>query len=395
MRAVSIHRLRCMRMLSLCLAAMLVFAAPLCARAQNLLPPSPRLAAVDLRAADLRFLLDAVASGTAEIRAGQLAIERSPSSGVRQLGRKLVRDHGKANARLLKIAHDKGVAVPRKPSEAQRGMLAALRGVQRSAFDQQFLERAGVHAHQEAIALFHAQVLRADPDPALKAFAASMLPVLQEHLRMAQALVAHEDASAPPASGPAADARETVADAAQVLREMKMDPQSAALLRRAHGILILPHYGRAALGVGLRVGQGVLVTRHGAGFSDPAFFRLGGISVGVQAGIAAGDVVYLLMSDPAVQQFRSNRSFSLAANAGLTVGSYSARRHASKGKLEDVVIWSGAHGAYAGGSLGISEVVPDTQANRAYYGRDVRPDEILGGLVVDPHPNVLAMVLGV
>lgn len=61
-----------------------------------------------------------------------------------------------------------------------------------SAFDRQYLQRAGVHADREAIGLYHAQVLRADPDPALKQFAESMLPVVDSHLQAAKALIKQE-----------------------------------------------------------------------------------------------------------------------------------------------------------------------------------------------------------
>jgi putative membrane protein len=181
-----------MRHLSFLAASLLAALCAVPAAAQSIaLHPSPELAAVHLRAADVRFLLDAVASGVTEVRAGEIALERSHDRAVRKLARTLVHDHTLANARLLQIASDKGVAVPREPSESQSGMLAALRGVPARAFDAQFLERAGVHAHREAIGLFHGQVLRADPDPDLERFADSMLPVLQEHLDMAQTALAH------------------------------------------------------------------------------------------------------------------------------------------------------------------------------------------------------------
>lgn len=183
-----------MRHVSLFAAALLAAACAGPAAAQSVAPrPSPELAAVPLRAADARFLLDAMASGVTEVRAGEIALERSHDRAVRELARMLVHDHAQANAQLLRIAKDKGVALPRKPSHAERGMLAALRGVPASAFDAQFLQRAGVHAHREAIGLFHAQLLRADPDPQLEQFADATLPVLQKHLRMAQDALAHRD----------------------------------------------------------------------------------------------------------------------------------------------------------------------------------------------------------
>lgn len=158
-----------------------------------LVHPSPELAAVDLRAADVRFLLDAVAANVTELRAGAIALERSQEPAVREFAQRIVQDHAQANMHLLQIAREMGVAVPREPSEGQRGMLAGLRGVPDRVFDREFLQRAGVAAHQHAIGVFHAEVVRPDPDRALKRFAEDQLPVLQQHLRMAQAMLAHPD----------------------------------------------------------------------------------------------------------------------------------------------------------------------------------------------------------
>jgi lipid-binding SYLF domain-containing protein len=60
------------------------------------------------------------------------------------------------------------------------------------------------------------------------------------------------------------------------------------------------------------------------------------------------------------------------------------------------VVWSGTSGAYAGFSLGLTDVAVDAQANRAYYGRpEISPLEILAGRVENPQQNVLGIVLGV
>ncbi|MEJ8838824.1 lipid-binding SYLF domain-containing protein [Ramlibacter sp. AN1133] len=205
--------------------------------------------------------------------------------------------------------------------------------------------------------------------------------------------------TAPPSRGLAAagvsDARIDLRQAVQVVHDMKSDPRVARLLRDANGVLVLPDYGRAALGLGIQAGEGVLVTRHGRTYSDPAFFDLAGISLGLQAGVSGGPVALLLMTDRAVQQFRSNRRLSLDAAAGLTIAAYSARHQVSQGRLQDVIVWSGTDGLYAGAALGVTDIVADAEANRAYYGRHVTPNEILGGLVDNPHPNVLGLVLAI
>jgi lipid-binding SYLF domain-containing protein len=191
------------------------------------------------------------------------------------------------------------------------------------------------------------------------------------------------------------DAQQEIDEAVQVVQRMKSDPHMQTLLRDARGVFILTKYGRAGLGVGVQGGEGVLVTRKREDFSNPVFYNLGGLSFGLQAGAAGGEVAMLLMTDRAVQQFQSGKKFSLNADLGLTIANYSRRSQASAGKIQDVVVWSNTKGAYAGATVAITDVMVDREANRAYYGRDVAdPLQIMEGRVNNPRNNVLGMVLG-
>ena len=188
--------------------------------------------------------------------------------------------------------------------------------------------------------------------------------------------------------GPVEPAAEAVAPAARA--------RAGALLQRAKAVLLLPDYGRGGLVIGAQGGQGVLVARQADGWSDPVFYNLGGVSVGAQAGVAAGRIALLLMTDRALERVRSDRRFSLTADAGLTVADLSRRRQASGGKLSDVVVWSDTKGAYAGASVGISGLMTDREANEAYYRRaGVTVAQILDGRVPNPNNNLLDLVLGV
>ena len=103
----------------------------------------------------------------------------------------------------------------------------------------------------------------------------------------------------------------------------------------------------------------------------------------------------LLMTDKAVNEFASGKKFSLNADAGLTVVNWSRRAQMSGGKVQDVILWSNAKGAYAGASVGVNDVMLDDEANRAYYRRkDLSPQQIIAGQIESPHNNTLGMVLG-
>jgi lipid-binding SYLF domain-containing protein len=182
----------------------------------------------------------------------------------------------------------------------------------------------------------------------------------------------------------------------QVVQHMKADPKVRRTLSQARGVFVLPAYGRGALGVGFQGGEGMLLERQGKRFSNPVFYNLGGVSVGAQAGGSGGPVVFLLMTDRAVAEFASDQKFSLNADAGLTIANWSRRAQASGGKVQDVIVWSQTKGAYVGASIGLTDVMLDTEANRAYYGRaGLSPREIIDGKAKNPHSNVLGRVLGV
>jgi len=128
-------------------------------------------------------------------------------------------------------------------------------------------------------------------------------------------------------------------------------------------VLLFPQYQRGGLLFGVRSGQGVLMTRGEGGFSAPAFYRMEGGSIGLQAGVDKGALAYLFMSEAAVQQFRSDRQISFDVLAGMTLGWDSERWQSSIGKVQDVIVWSGTRGAYAGAAVGVTQIVPESDAN--------------------------------
>ena len=189
------------------------------------------------------------------------------------------------------------------------------------------------------------------------------------------------------------DARQQVREAQEVLAKMQRDPDVAAALKRARGVLVSPDYGRAGLVVGGQGGNGVLLVRQGNGWTGPALYNLGGISVGAQVGASAGQRAMLLMSDKAVSQFRKSNDFALNADAGLTVVAWSAKAQARTGG--DVIVWSDQAGAYAGATLGVNNVNFDERETAALYGRPVQAGQIIAGTVRAPASVTIARSLPV
>ena len=178
----------------------------------------------------------------------------------------------------------------------------------------------------------------------------------------------------------AADARDLVQQSSGVLDQMKRDPELAGLLQQARGVFVVPNYGRGAALVGASGGEGLLLARSDGGWSGPAFYDIGRISVGAQLGASGGSIAMLLMNEEALDRFGSQDDFSLDADAGLTLLDYSARAQADVGEA-DVILWSDTEGAFAGAALGVSDIAWDDAQNRGYYDASATPEAVMSGRV--------------
>jgi lipid-binding SYLF domain-containing protein len=188
------------------------------------------------------------------------------------------------------------------------------------------------------------------------------------------------------------DAQSLVSEASAVVAQMKSDPNLTKLLHKAKGIYIVPDFGRAALIAGAKGGAGLVLAKTATGWSNPAFYDFGSISLGAQVGASGGSVAFLLMSQDAVDAFKSGNKFSLDSDAGLSIVNYSAAAEGSWGK-GDIVFWSDTEGAYAGATVGITDLNWDDGNNQAYYGTKVDPSQIISGKLAADKAEALKAAL--
>jgi lipid-binding SYLF domain-containing protein len=180
--------------------------------------------------------------------------------------------------------------------------------------------------------------------------------------------------------------------AVDAIHKMEAESGMDKLLQQAKGVFIVPSFGRAALGVGGAGGPGVLLVKHGDSWSDPAFYTVGALNVGAQAGIQAGSVALVLNSDKAVNNFMRNNKFSVDANAGLTIFNWSkeAQRSAGRG---DVVAWTDTKGLFGDLAVGISDIHYDARETSAYYHQKVAAQDVINGMVSNPQAGTLKQAL--
>ncbi len=191
---------------------------------------------------------------------------------------------------------------------------------------------------------------------------------------------------------PLADANEQISEATKVVAQMRSDPAIQSLLKTAKGVLILPDYGRGALIVGGSGGSGVLMARNNGAWTGPALYNVGTVSIGAQAGASGGSAAMLLMTDKVINRFERDNSFSLNADAGLTIVHYT--KHANKPLTGgDVILWTNTTGAYAGASIGLTNVNFDEKETGAYYGHAVTARSILSGTERNAQADMLMKAL--
>ena len=204
-----------------------------------------------------------------------------------------------------------------------------------------------------------------------------------------------ESATSDPDKGDKKDAMETAKDAADTLKQMKTDPNLKQLLSKAHGVFIVPAYGRAAAGVGARGGEGTLLVQRDGKWTGPAFYDLGGLSLGAQFGGEGGEIAMILTSQQAVDAFQQDNNFSINADAKLTVVDYSSLAENKLGDKSDVIFWSDTEGAFAGVALSATDISWDDEENPAYYGKTVGARDIISGKVTGPEGPLQRELSGV
>lgn len=93
------------------------------------------------------------------------------------------------------------------------------------------------------------------------------------------------------------------------------EPGSAALVKRARGVLIFPAIVSAGFVVGGSYGKGVLRV----GGHTEAYYSATAAAVGLLAGAASKAVYVLFMTDSALNQFRASAGWTVGADASVSV----------------------------------------------------------------------------
>ena len=136
-------------------------------------------------AQDQSYAFQAAGSDMFEIQSSQLALQKSRSLAIRRFAQRMIDDHTMTSQKLQAIATQKGIALPTDldPTLAQKmtDLNSATRG-----FDRLYVADQ-VSGHRDALQNNQVEV-RDGQDPDLKMAAQDALPIIQNHLTLAQRL---------------------------------------------------------------------------------------------------------------------------------------------------------------------------------------------------------------
>jgi SH3 domain-containing YSC84-like protein 1 len=151
------------------------------------------------------------------------------------------------------------------------------------------------------------------------------------------------------------------------------------LLEKAECIGIFPDVKKGAFIVGGEGGRGVFTCREKDGaMGSPAFFKMGGGSVGWQFGGEEADLVLLVMNRNGIDHLLQDR-FTIGGEAVATAGPVGrTAKAATDAQLHaELLSWSRSQGAFLGAALDGSVVTQDKNGNKRLYGKEVHAKEIL------------------
>ena len=147
-------------------------------------------------------------------------------------------------------------------------------------------------------------------------------------------------------------------------------------LKHARGVLIYPQILKAGFFLGGSGGTGVLLVKDKASgtWSQPAFYTMGSVTFGFQAGGEAAEVVMLVMSQKAIDSLYAS-SVKLGGDTSIALGPVGAG--ATGNVTADFISFAKSKGLYAGLNLQGSAIAVRDKLNQAYYHKAVSPIGII------------------
>ena len=133
---------------------------------------------------DNEFMMTAAHSDQNEIQQSKMALAKGVTGMAKEMANKMIADHTKSTADLKKIATKKGVTLPTDMDAEHKALAPAMEKLSGKDFEAKYLSQMQADHQKTANTMMAHEKMTNDPD--LKAFIGKTLPVVQQHLGMAQ-----------------------------------------------------------------------------------------------------------------------------------------------------------------------------------------------------------------
>jgi lipid-binding SYLF domain-containing protein len=176
---------------------------------------------------------------------------------------------------------------------------------------------------------------------------------------------------------------ERIEKATKAFEEIMAVPDKAIpekILANADAIAVFPSTLKGGLGIGAQHGKGIISRRNRETgmWTAPGFLSLTGGSFGAQIGGEALDLVLVVMNKNGLDSLLKS-DFKIGGDASVAAGPVGRSAEAATDLLlkAEILSYSRSRGLFAGVSLNGSVINEDGDANRDFYGRPIRNEQIL------------------
>jgi lipid-binding SYLF domain-containing protein len=186
-----------------------------------------------------------------------------------------------------------------------------------------------------------------------------------------------------PAPSSAMTPNERLSAASGAVKEMSKPDDveiMADLVKNSYGVVIIPRFYKAAIGIGGSYGEGVILRHDPATgrWYGPSFMNIAGASYGLQIGAQSTALLLVINNKPGMERMYGD-TVKLGANIDIAAGPVGRRGGAATdvNLKASMYSYSMSKGLFAGVSLGGSVMSTDEKANNSYWGVKQNPRTIL------------------
>jgi SH3 domain-containing YSC84-like protein 1 len=185
----------------------------------------------------------------------------------------------------------------------------------------------------------------------------------------------------PALAADAAEQQQLVDKAKMTVEAFISDPSVGPVIRELKGetraLFIVPQFLRGAFVFGGAGGSGVLLVRDEKTkkWSEPAFYTIGSASFGLQIGGDVSEMIFVVRNQKGLEEFYRT-DFKLGTDVSMAVGPV-GEGTSVKGITGDLIAYAKKKGAFVGMAVDGSIITVSDDSNAAYYGKPVRPTDII------------------